>query len=110
MNALATAGRKKPVLYNVFHKLPIFPSAFQRGPFVKGIVINGPMGVERTATGRAIADIIPGTALIDGDWCMDIHPFVGKIETKAMAVDNILHMVGSFRRCSECGARGRRFC
>jgi hypothetical protein len=68
------------------------------------------MGVERTATGRAIADMIPGTALIDGDWCMDIHPSVGKIETKAMAVDNILHMLGNFRRCSECGARGRRFC
>ena len=69
---------------------------------MKAIVINGPMGVGKTATGRAIADMIPGTALIDGDWCMDIHPFVGNRETKAMAVDNILHMVANYRRCSEC--------
>jgi hypothetical protein len=45
--------------------------------------------------------MIPGTASIDGDWCMDIHPFVGNRETKTMAVDNILHMVGNYRRCSE---------
>ena len=69
---------------------------------MKAIVINGPMGVGKTATGRAIADMIPGTALIDGDWCMDIHPFVGNRETKAMALDNILHMVANYRRCSEC--------
>ena len=69
---------------------------------MKVIVINGPMGVGKTTTGRAIADRVPGTALIDGDWCMDIHPFVGSRETKAMAVDNILHMVGNYRRCSVC--------
>ena len=69
---------------------------------MKVIVINGPMGVGKTATGRAIADRVPGTALIDGDWCMDIHPFVGNRETKAMAVDNILHMIANYGRCSEC--------
>ena len=69
---------------------------------MKAIVINGPMGVGKTATGRAIANRIPGTALIDGDWCMDIHPFVGNRETKAMAVDNILHIIGNYGRCSVC--------
>ena len=69
---------------------------------MKAIVINGPMGVGKTATGRAVANRMPGTALIDGDWCMDIHPFVGNRETKAMAVDNILHMIGNYRRCSVC--------
>ncbi len=60
------------------------------------------MGVGKTATGKLIADRVPGTAFIDGDWCMDIHPFVGDRETKAMAVDNILHMIGNYQKCSEC--------
>jgi len=66
------------------------------------IIINGPMGVGKTVTGKLIADNNPGTAFIDGDWCMDIHPFVGNRETKAMAIDNILHMIGNYQKCSEC--------
>ena len=69
---------------------------------MKVIVINGPMGVGKTAVGKCIAEKYPGTALIDGDWCMDIHPFVGDRETKAMAVDNILHMIGNYMKCSVC--------
>lgn len=69
---------------------------------MKVIVINGPMGVGKTTVGKLIADSSPGTAFIDGDWCMDIHPFVGNRETKAMAVDNILHMIGNYQQCSEC--------
>ena len=59
---------------------------------MKVIIINGPMGVGKTTAGKLIAEKNPGTAFIDGDWCMDLHPFVGNRETKAMAVDNILHM------------------
>ena len=66
------------------------------------IVINGPMGVGKTMASRLIADWFPGTAFIDGDWCMDLHPFVGSRETKEMAVDNILHMIGNYRKCSAC--------
>ena len=66
------------------------------------IIINGPMGVGKTAAGKLIAGKYPGTAFIDGDWCMDLHPFVGNRETKAMAVDNILHMIGNYRKCSAC--------
>lgn len=69
---------------------------------MKIIILNGPMGVGKTAVGKAIADRHPGTAFIDGDWCMDIHPFVGNRETKAMAVDNILHLIGNYRKCSVC--------
>ena len=69
---------------------------------MKVILINGPMGVGKTAAGKRAADRAPGTAFIDGDWCMDIHPFVGNRETKAMAVDNILHMIGNYMKCSEC--------
>ena len=69
---------------------------------MKVIVINGPMGVGKTTTGKIIADRNPGTAFIDGDWCMDLHPFVGSHETRAMAADNILHMIGNYIRCPEC--------
>ena len=69
---------------------------------MKVIIINGPMGVGKTATGKIIADKNPGTAFIDGDWCMDIHPFVGNRETKAMAVDNILHMIQNYQKCTAC--------
>ena len=69
---------------------------------MKVVIINGPMGVGKTATGKHIAEKHPGTAFIDGDWCMDIHPFVGNRETKAMAVDNILHMIRNYQKCSEC--------
>ena len=69
---------------------------------MKVIIINGPMGVGKTAVGKCIAEKKTGTAFIDGDWCMDLHPFVGNRETKAMAVDNILHMIRNYRKCSEC--------
>ena len=67
---------------------------------MKVYVINGPMGVGKTTVGRFLADSIPRTAFIDGDWCFDLHPFVGNAETKAMAVDNILHMIANYGKCS----------
>ena len=70
---------------------------------MKVIILNGPMGVGKTTVGKYVADRYPGTAFIDGDWCMDIHPFVGNQETRAMAVDNILHMIGNYLNCSVCG-------
>jgi len=69
---------------------------------MKVIILNGPMGVGKTTVGKHIADRNPGTAFIDGDWCMDIHPFVGNEETRAMAVDNILHMIRNYQDCSVC--------
>ena len=69
---------------------------------MKVIVINGPMGIGKTTAGTFIADRYPGTAFIDGDWCMDIHPFIGNEETRNMAADNILHMIRNYRDCSVC--------
>ena len=71
---------------------------------MKVYVINGPMGVGKTTVGKALAEALPRTAFIDGDWCLDLHPFVGNAETKAMAVDNILHMIGNYGKCSVCKA------
>ena len=69
---------------------------------MKVIIINGPMGVGKTTVGKYIAESIPETAFIDGDWCLDLHPFVGNRETKVMAVDNILHMIKNYKNCSKC--------
>lgn len=69
---------------------------------MKVLIINGPMGVGKTTIGNLVADRMKGTAYIDGDWCMDLHPFVGNSETRAMAVDNILHMLKNYRECSSC--------
>lgn len=69
---------------------------------MKIIIINGPMGVGKTTIGKYIANRNPKTAFIDGDWCMDLHPFVGNRETKSMAVNNILHMVDNYSKCTEC--------
>ena len=69
---------------------------------MKVIIINGPMGSGKTAAGKYIAEHNEGTAFIDGDWCMDLHPFVGNGETRAMAADNILYMISNYSRCSAC--------
>ena len=69
---------------------------------MKVIILNGPMGVGKTTVGKLIAEKHSGTAFIDGDWCLDLHPFVGNWETKEMAVDNILHMIGNYMKCSAC--------
>jgi adenylate kinase family enzyme len=66
------------------------------------IILNGPMGVGKTTVGKAIANKYPGTAFIDGDWCLDIHPFIGNKETKTMAIDNIHHLIKNYTTCSEC--------
>jgi len=65
------------------------------------IIINGPMGVGKTTVGKIICDKLGRAAFIDGDWCLDIHPFVGNKETKAMAIDNIIHMTRNYFYCSE---------
>lgn len=69
---------------------------------MKVIILNGPMGVGKTSVGKYIANTHMGTAFIDGDWCLDLHPFVGNRETKAMAIDNILHLISNYRKCSLC--------
>ena len=69
---------------------------------MKVIILNGPMGVGKTTVGKYIADTNEGTAFLDGDWCLDLHPFVGNRETKAMAIDNILYIIKNYQKCSLC--------
>ena len=39
------------------------------------ILIGGPMGVGKTAVGRALRNQIPNSVFLDGDWCWDANPF-----------------------------------
>jgi hypothetical protein len=66
------------------------------------IIISGPMGIGKTVTGKRLCDKIGKAAFIDGDWCLDIHPFVGNKETKNMAIDNIIHLIKNYNKCTEC--------
>jgi len=66
------------------------------------IIINGSMGAGKTTVGKRICDMLGRSAFIDGDWCLNIHPFIGNRETVYMAVDNILHMAKNYCNCSEC--------
>jgi len=68
------------------------------------LLINGPMGVGKTTVGKIICGKLGRAAFIDGDWCLDIHPFVGNRETKAMAIDNIIHMSKNYYHCGESDA------
>ena len=65
-------------------------------------LITGSMGVGKTTVGKRLCDTLGRSAFIDGDWCLNIHPFVGNKETKNMAIDNILYLVRNYLKCSEC--------
>ncbi len=68
----------------------------------KVFFLNGPMGVGKSTAGRLLQRALPQAAFIDGDWCLDIDPFVGNSTTRAMAVDNILHLAGNYGKCPAC--------
>ena len=63
-------------------------------------LIGGPMGVGKTAVSRQLSAMLERSVLLDGDWCWMMHPFTVTDETKAMAMDNIAHLLGNFLRCS----------
>ena len=63
-------------------------------------LIGGPMGVGKTAAGQALKRLLPRSVFLDGDWCWDANPFTVTEETRAMVMDNIACLLGSFLRCS----------
>ncbi|MHB1295244.1 MAG: AAA family ATPase [Anaerolineae bacterium] len=64
------------------------------------VIINGTMGVGKTATSRALARLLPRAAFLDGDWCWTYRPDAVNDETKALVMDNITHMLGNYLQCS----------
>lgn len=63
-------------------------------------IIGGAMGVGKTTVCRRLQQTLPNCAFLDGDWCWDMHPFTVTEETKAMALDNICHVLNNFLRCT----------
>ncbi len=63
-------------------------------------LIGGPMGVGKTTVCQHLKRLLPDCVLLDGDWCWDMSPFQVTEETKTMVVDNILHLLNNFLRCS----------
>ncbi|MGN0772717.1 MAG: AAA family ATPase [Candidatus Ventricola sp.] len=64
-------------------------------------LVGGPMGVGKTAACQALKLLLHKSCFLDGDWCWDMHPFSVTPETKIMVMDNIVHLLSSFLRCSE---------
>lgn len=63
-------------------------------------LIGGPMGVGKTTVARLLSRQLPRCAFLDGDWCWNIHPFTATDETKALVMDNIVHMLNGYLHCT----------
>ena len=63
-------------------------------------LIGGPMGVGKTTACRLMQQRLSRCVFLDGDWCWDIHPFTVTEETKAMVMDNIVHMLRGYLACT----------
>jgi len=67
----------------------------------KLILINGTMGVGKSAVCRELAAQLPHNVFLDGDWCWMAHPFVVTAETKRMVMENHAFLLNQFLHCSE---------
>ncbi|MDD4617413.1 MAG: AAA family ATPase [Alphaproteobacteria bacterium] len=66
----------------------------------KRLLINGTMGVGKTETCKELLALLPHSALLDGDWCWTMNPWVINDETRKMVEDNIACVLKSFLSCS----------
>ncbi len=64
----------------------------------KLIMINGTMGVGKSAVCRQLLKILTPGVWLDGDWCWNMNPFVVTDENKAMVTSNISYLLQSFLR------------
>lgn len=64
------------------------------------IIINGTMGVGKTATCRQLNKSLDNSVWLDGDWCWMMDPFIVNEETKSLVTDNITHMLRNFLNLS----------
>ncbi|WP_238918357.1 AAA family ATPase [Clostridium sp. YIM B02555] len=66
----------------------------------KLIIINGTMGVGKTATCRELNKKLKNSVWLDGDWCWMINPFKVNEENKEMVIDNITYLLKNFLKNS----------
>ncbi len=62
------------------------------------LLVNGPMGVGKSAVCRELLELLRPGAYFDGDWCWMTRPFVVTEESRAMVMDNITALLGRFLR------------
>jgi len=62
----------------------------------KLIIINGTMGVGKSAVCRQLLKILAPGVWLDGDWCWNMNPFVVSEENKQMVLNNIGYLLKSF--------------
>lgn len=62
----------------------------------KLIIINGTMGVGKTATCKKLNKELQNSVWLDGDWCWMMNPFIANEENKLMVEKNITYLLRSF--------------
>lgn len=62
----------------------------------KLIIINGTMGVGKSAACRELYKSLEKSVWLDGDWCWMMNPFIVNDENKNMVINNITYLLRSF--------------
>jgi broad-specificity NMP kinase len=62
----------------------------------KLIIINGTMGIGKTAACKGLNKRLQNSVWLDGDWCWMINPFIVSDENKNMVIDNITYLLKNF--------------
>lgn len=65
------------------------------------IIINGTIGVGKSAACKELRTLLPSNVFLDGDWCWSMRPFVVNENTKEMVIDNITYVLNNFIHCPE---------
>ena len=67
----------------------------------KLIIINGAPGIGKTATCRALQQLLERSVWLDGDWCWMANPWIVTTETKKMVENNMSFLLNNFLNCTE---------
>lgn len=62
----------------------------------KLIIVNGTMGVGKTATCKELNKHLVNSVWLDGDWCWMMNPFIANDENRNMVISNITYLLRSF--------------
>ena len=62
----------------------------------KLIIVNGTMGVGKSAVCSLLNKKLENSVWLDGDWCWMMNPFIPNEENRAMVEDNINHLLRNF--------------
>jgi len=60
------------------------------------IIVNGTMGVGKSATCEELFKALENCVYLEGDWCWMMNPFVVNAESRKMVEDNIIHVLRNF--------------